>query len=83
MSNPGALIFGGILFCTIAGVLYAFYWASRTGQMNQLRAGAETIFDRDEFIGAITDAFPDQEGLQKKDVTMARSLERFKGASKN
>lgn len=45
-----ALIFGG--------AVYALVWAHRNGQFDNLEAGAKSIFDEDEPIGEMTDAFP-------------------------
>jgi nitrogen fixation-related uncharacterized protein len=54
------LIFGSVLvfgFTAVAGLV----WAVRTGQLRDFSAGATSIFDDDEPVGAMTDAFPDPE----------------------
>jgi cbb3-type cytochrome oxidase maturation protein len=39
--------------------LLAFAWAAREGQMQALTTAAESIFDREEHVGVLTDCFPD------------------------
>jgi cbb3-type cytochrome oxidase maturation protein len=38
--------------------LYGFYWAAKTGQFKDFEQGSKVIFDKDETIGKMTDAFP-------------------------
>jgi cbb3-type cytochrome oxidase maturation protein len=51
------LILGGLVFLS-GTALVAFYWAAKTGQFRDLKAGSEVIFDEDEPIGRATDRFP-------------------------
>jgi nitrogen fixation-related uncharacterized protein len=52
-----ALLAAVLLFGLSA--VYGLAWAIRTGQMDDFRAGAGSIFDEDEPAGRPTDAFPD------------------------
>ena len=47
-------------FMIISGVtaIAALIWAIQTGQMEHFRQGAASIFDDDEPVGKVTDAFP-------------------------
>lgn len=45
------LVFGG-------SAVWALVWAIRNGQMSNLQAGAESIFDEEEPVGKQTDTFP-------------------------
>lgn len=45
------LVFGG-------SAVWALVWAIRNGQMSNLQAGAESIFDKEEPVGKQTDVFP-------------------------
>ena len=49
-----------IAFVTVLGIsaVCALFWALRTGQMDDFRAGALSIFDDDEPAGEVTDYFP-------------------------
>ena len=49
-----------VAFVTALGIsaVCALFWALRTGQMNDFRAGALSIFDDDEPAGEVTDNFP-------------------------
>jgi cbb3-type cytochrome oxidase maturation protein len=49
-----------VLFAVVLGIsaVCALFWAVRTGQMNDFRAGATSIFDDEEPTGEVTDAFP-------------------------
>ncbi len=47
------LAFGG-------SAILALLWAIRNGEFNNLQAGAASIFDKDEPIGVVTDAFPEE-----------------------
>jgi cbb3-type cytochrome oxidase maturation protein len=76
MNTPVALVFLVVFACMVAGSLYAFYWAAKTGQLDHLNEGAGTIFDQEEHIGVVTDAFPDRKGLPTKGVMLVQSLER-------
>jgi nitrogen fixation-related uncharacterized protein len=52
-----ALLTAVVLFG--ASAVYGLVWAIRTGQMDDFRAGAASIFDEGEPEGRPTDAFPD------------------------
>ena len=41
-----------------AVAIWGLAWAIRTGQFDDFRAGAASIFDDEEPIGRITDSFP-------------------------
>ena len=41
-------------------VVWALWWALRGGQFSRFAEGATSIFDEDEPVGRITDAFPDK-----------------------
>lgn len=41
-----------------ASAVWALAWAVQTGQFRDFRAGAASIFDDDEPVGRVTDAFP-------------------------
>jgi len=45
------LVFGG-------SAVWALVWAINTGEFNNLSESAASIFDDDEPIGRVTDAFP-------------------------
>ena len=49
-----------IAFASVLGIsaVCALFWAIRTGQMDDFRAGALSIFDDDEPTGEVTDHFP-------------------------
>ena len=49
-----------VLFAVVLGIsaVCALFWALRTGQMDDFRAGATSIFDDEEPTGELTDAFP-------------------------
>ncbi len=57
MSAGALLLLGGLVFLS-GSALAAFFWSVRTGQLNNLPKGAESIFDQDEPVGAPTDRFP-------------------------
>jgi len=50
----------GFLFASLffIAAAVALYWAHRHGQLDNLEAGARSIFDEDEPEGEVTDAFP-------------------------
>lgn len=60
-------IFGSILIFGLTAVA-GLVWAVRTGQMKNFSAGATSIFDDDEPVGVMTDAFPDNEGTATSDT---------------
>jgi cbb3-type cytochrome oxidase maturation protein len=43
-----------------AMAILALAWAIRTGQFDDFRSGATSIFDEEEPIGEMTDSFPDR-----------------------
>jgi len=43
-----------------ASAVYGLVWALRTGQMDDFRSGAASIFDDEEPVGMPTDGFPDE-----------------------
>jgi cbb3-type cytochrome oxidase maturation protein len=58
-----------VLFC--GSVVWALWWALKGGQFSRFADGATSIFDEDEPVGRVTDAFPD-----KKDEVEAINRER-------
>jgi cbb3-type cytochrome oxidase maturation protein len=52
-----------VAFASVLGVsaVWALFWAVRAGQMNDFRAGAQSIFDIDEPAGQVTDCFPSKD----------------------
>lgn len=50
-------------FALVAGVtmVWLLAWAIRRGEFQNLRSGSRMIFDADEPIGKITDAFPGEQ----------------------
>ena len=51
------LVFSALVLLTVA-VIVGWIWAVRSGQMRKLNEGARIIFDDDEPVGEMTDAFP-------------------------
>ncbi len=52
------IIFGSVLLFGLTAVA-GLVWAIRGGQLRDFGAGATSIFDEDEPVGVMTDAFPD------------------------
>jgi cbb3-type cytochrome oxidase maturation protein len=54
-------------FATVLGLsaVCALFWCVRSGQMQDFRAGARSIFDDDEPIGEVTDRFPSDMSARK------------------
>jgi len=50
-------IFGSVVVFGLTAVA-GLVWAVRTGQLRDFSAGATSIFDDDEPVGVMTDAFP-------------------------
>ncbi len=50
-------IFGSVVIAGLTAV-YGLVWAVRDGQMRRFSAGAMSIFDDEEPVGRMTDAFP-------------------------
>ena len=57
------IIFGSVLVFGLTAVA-GLVWAIRSGQLRDFGAGATSIFDEDEPVGVMTDAFPDS-GLNR------------------
>jgi nitrogen fixation-related uncharacterized protein len=57
------LVFGSVLVFGLTAVA-GLVWAIRSGQLRDFGAGATSIFDEDEPVGVMTDAFPDRDGAQ-------------------
>ncbi len=51
-------VFGTALVLGALAIL-ALAWAIRTGQFDDFRDGAASIFDEEEPVGEMTDSFPD------------------------
>jgi len=60
-------IFAIWIFMTILGLtsIGAFVWAIQAGQFHSLDDGAESIFDAEEPMGSVTDAFPGHSANRK------------------
>jgi nitrogen fixation-related uncharacterized protein len=52
------MIFGSVFVFGLTAVA-GLVWAIRGGQLRDFGAGATSIFDEDEPVGVMTDAFPD------------------------
>lgn len=63
MALISILIFGSVVFFGLTAVA-GLVWAVRTGQMRHFARGAVSIFDDDEPIGTMTDAFPGTDAEQ-------------------
>lgn len=52
----------GFLFASLFFIVaaLALYWAHRNGQLKNLERGAQSIFDEDEPMGAVSDQFPEK-----------------------
>jgi cbb3-type cytochrome oxidase maturation protein len=53
------LLFFGVVLLS-GSALIAFFWAVRTGQLQNLDKAPEVIFDEGEPVGKPTDCFPDE-----------------------
>jgi hypothetical protein len=51
------IVFGSLFFLT-GSALLALRWAARTGQLRHFQKTALSIFDEEEPVGQMTDAFP-------------------------
>lgn len=58
--ETGIILLAVGFFLLGGSALGAFFWAVRDGQLQNLPAGAEVIFDDQEPIGEATDCFPDK-----------------------
>jgi cbb3-type cytochrome oxidase maturation protein len=56
--TPGILLLTGGLVFLCGSALGAVYWALRSGQFEDLKSAAATIFDDGEPVGLATDKFP-------------------------
>lgn len=54
------VIWGAVAAFGLTAV-YGLVWAVRTGQFERFADGAASIFDEDEPVGVVTDAFPGRE----------------------
>ena len=52
------ILMWGCMLVFGASAVWALVWAIRNGEFNNLNEGAASIFDEDEPIGLVTDAFP-------------------------
>jgi len=60
MTGIASILVFGMIAALSASVIYGLWWAMRKGQMSDFAKGATSIFDDDEPIGQVTDAFPDK-----------------------
>jgi nitrogen fixation-related uncharacterized protein len=56
--NPIYAVVWGIVVLFGATAVYGLVWAIRSGQMRNFGRGALSIFDDEEPVGMVTDAFP-------------------------
>ncbi len=68
-------IFGSVIMFGLTAVA-GLVWAVRTGQLQNFGAGATSIFDDDEPVGVMTDAFPGDDDLRDEDNEEGHSGER-------
>ncbi len=59
----GILVVATALF---ASAIYALFWASKNGQLDNFEKGAKTIFTEEEPEGEVIDSFPDKKSSKKK-----------------
>ncbi len=57
MSLVYLMVFGSVAVFGLTAV-YGLVWAVRHGQLGDFAAGATSIFDDEEPVGEMTDAFP-------------------------
>jgi len=64
----GQYILIGFVFACLffLGAALALHWAHKHGQLTNLEKGAQSIFDEDEPMGEVTDAFPSKRRKRKK-----------------
>jgi len=60
MTGIASILVFGMIAALSASVIYGLWWAMRKGQMSDFAKGATSIFDDEEPIGQVTDAFPDK-----------------------
>ncbi len=68
-------IFGSVIMFGLTAVA-GLVWAVRTGQLQNFGAGATSIFDDDEPVGVMTDAFPADDDPRDEDNEEGHSGER-------
>ena len=52
------ILMWGCMLVFGASAVWALVWAIQSGEFNDIKGGAASIFDNEEPIGVITDAFP-------------------------
>ena len=61
------ILIGFVFACLFfLGAALALHWAHKHGQLTNLEKGARSIFDEDEPMGEVTDAFPSKRRKKKK-----------------
>lgn len=60
MKSTYYILVFGILALFGVMVVWALWWAIRGGQFSNFQQGATSIFDEDEPMGTMTDAFPER-----------------------
>lgn len=58
----GLLVVAALLF---ASAVYALFWASKNGQLEEFEASAKTIFTEEEPEGEVIDSFPDKKSSSR------------------
>lgn len=53
------LVFG-VVSLFVGSVFWGLWWALKGGQFSDFQRGATSIFDEEEPLGHMTDAFPDR-----------------------
>lgn len=66
MSAFSYILVFGILAGFAVMVIWALWWAIRGGQLSNFQQGARSIFDADEPVGQVTDAFPPSRTKSKR-----------------
>jgi len=77
--TPAIMIFVAILLAATA--VAALVWAIRSHQFRDFTAGARSIFDEEEPIGEMTDAFPGEAAPGPPDETRGERARRREAAS--
>ena len=54
------ILMWGCMLVFGASAVWALVWAIKSGEFNNLEQGAASIFDHEEPIGVVTDAFPER-----------------------
>jgi len=63
------LLVFGVVVLFVGSVFWGLWWALRRGQFSEFQKGATSIFDDEEPLGRMTDAFPDR----KEEVARIRT----------